>query len=96
MAFSITDLGLIYAYHPPMLLGHDMLKSGRPGSQWSCVGEDREQVDGLVREYLKFSGDRWVVCRPLYCVPSEAAEPFTKHLQPEPCRIPVAPIAPTT
>ena len=95
VAFSITGLSLIHHSRLLILLGHDVLKSGKPENQWSYVGEDRRQVDGMVHGYLKFSGDHRVVHRPLYWVPSEAAESLTNRPQPEPCRIPVAPTVPT-
>ena len=42
VAYSVTGLRLIHHAHPLMLIGHDVLKSGRPENQWSYIGEDRE------------------------------------------------------
>ena len=40
VAYYVTGLCLIHHAHPLTLIGHDVLKSGRPENQWSYIGED--------------------------------------------------------
>ena len=42
VAYFVIRLHLTHHVHPLMLIGHDVLKSGRPKNQWSYVGEDCE------------------------------------------------------
>ena len=42
IAYSVTGLRLIHHVHLLILIGHDVLKSGRSENQWSYIGEDCE------------------------------------------------------
>ena len=42
VSYSVIGLRLIHHAHPLMVIGHDVLKSGRPENQWSYIGEDCE------------------------------------------------------